>query len=152
MNFNLDHIIVNIQFENNCIRLKTNNENWLIPNQTIEETKYILEKNYQIVKNYFLPKVGSKITHEDLENVSLKIVIQYFQMYNHWRTMYNREIKRDLTFIEKDFEHPYTSDAIVNYFKSKYPDNFSGKCEIMLDMNPDELQKYIIRKEQFDNR
>ena len=27
---------------------------------------------------------------------------------------------RDLTFIIKDFEHPYTSYQIIDYFKSTY--------------------------------
>jgi hypothetical protein len=133
------------------VRLTTKEENWFIPNQTIDETSEIISKNHKIVKDHFKDRVKPIITNVDLDNVSLKIVLRYFQMYNHWRTMYKREKNRDLTFIQKDFDHPYTSDIIVNYFKSKYPDNYSDKCEIILNMTPDKLKEYVIRKEQFDN-
>jgi hypothetical protein len=66
--------------------------------------------------------------------------------------MYKRETNRDLTFIQKDFEHPYTSDTIVDYFKNRYPDNYVNKCEVMLNMTTEQVRKYVIRKEQFDNR
>jgi hypothetical protein len=66
--------------------------------------------------------------------------------------IYKRETKRDLTFIQKDFEHPYTSFKIVDYFKKMYPDNYAARCEVMLGMTPEQFKEYNIRKEQFDNR
>jgi hypothetical protein len=152
MIFNLDRIKVSISDENNGIRLTTEDENWLIPGQTLDETKTIIEKNFIIIKTHFQNRLGEIITEADLGNVSLKIALRYFQMYNHWRTMYKREISRDLTFLKKDFEHPYTSDTIVDYFKSRYPDNYLDKCEVMLNMTDTEVREYVIRKEQFDNR
>jgi len=134
MTLNIDHIFVKIDKEDNGIRLTTDNENWFIPNQTIEETKKILEINYKIVKGHFQDKTGQLVTDTDLENVCFKIVLHYFQMYNHWRTMYKRQTNRDLTFLQKDFEHPYTSYQIIDYFKNKYPDNYADKCETMLEM------------------
>lgn len=152
MTFNLDTIKVNIGEEDNGIRLTTEGENWFIPRQTLEETKTILDKNFKIIKEHFLDKVGPVITESDLNNVCLKIALRYFQMYNHWRTMYKRETNRDLTFLQKDFEHPYTSDTIVDYFKKKHPDNYVSQCEIMLNMTTEQIREYVIRKEQFDNR
>jgi hypothetical protein len=152
MTFNLDNIKVSISDENSGIRLTTEDENWLIRRQTLDETKTIIEKNFKIIKTHFQDKLGEVITEADLSNVSLKIALRYFQMYNHWRTMYKRETNRDLTFIQKDFEHPYTSDTIVDYFKNRYPDNYVNKCEVMLNMTTEQVRKYVIRKEQFDNR
>lgn len=152
MTIKLDSIIINISDEDNGIRLTTENENWFIPRQTLDETKAIIEKNFKIIKTYFQDKLGEIITGSDLDNVSLKITLLYFQMYNHWRTMYKRERNRDLTFIQKDFEHPYTSNEIVDYFKNKYPDSYIEKCEIMLNMTNEQVKEYIIRKEQFDNK
>ncbi len=138
--------------ENNGIRLTTDDENWFIPRQTLEETKTIIEKNFEIIRNHFHDKMGEIITEADLNNASLKIALHYFQMYDHWRTMYKRETNRDLTFIQKVFEHPYTSDAILDYFKNKYPDNYIMKCEVMLNMTTEQVREYVIRKDQFDNR
>lgn len=152
MKYNLDHITIRLEKEGNGLRLTTDIENWFIPHQTIEETRQITEKNYRIVKDHFKSKTGLIISATDLENVCFNIVLHYFQMYNHWRTMYKRQTKRDLTFIQKDFEHPYTSSHIVNYFKKMYPDKYAARCEVILGMTPEQFQEYSIRKEQFDNR
>lgn len=152
MRYNLDHITIRLEIEDNGLRLTTDLENWFIPHQTIEETRQITEKNYGIVKDHFKSKTGQSISATDLENVCFNIVLHYFQMYNHWRTMYKNETKRDLTFIQKDFEHPYTSSHIVDYFKKMYPDTYANKCEVMLGMKPEQFKEYLIRKEQFDNR
>jgi hypothetical protein len=152
LKFTVGQISINLKEENNGLRLTTVRENWFIPNQRIKETSELIEKNHKIVKNYFSDKAGPIITEADLDNVSLSIVLRYFQMYNHWRTMYKRELNRDLTFISKDFDHPYTSDTIVNYFATEYPDDYKGKCEIILNMTSDKLEEYLIRKEQFDNK
>ena len=66
--------------------------------------------------------------------------------------MYKREAKRDLTFLQKDFEHPYTSYHVIDYFKKMYPDNYAFKCETMLEMTPEQFKEYAIRKELFDNK
>jgi len=121
MKYNLGHITFELQTEGNGLHLKTDLENWFIPIQTIEETSQIIEKNYGIVKDHFKNKIGQIISETDLENVCFNIVLHYFQMYNHWRTMYKRETKRDLTFLQNDFEHPHTSYHIVNYFKKCIP-------------------------------
>jgi hypothetical protein len=152
MNFTIDKINIDIKAESNGIRLITENENWLLPNQTIDETKIIIEKNYKIVKNHFKKKIGEVINEIDIENVCLNIVLNFFQMYNHWRSMYEREKNRDLTFLDKDFEHPYTSHRIIDYFKRKYPDIYAEKCEWMLGMTSEEFKEYVLRKEQFDNK
>ena len=152
MKFNLDRIKVCISDENNGIRFTTENENWFIPGQSLDETKTIIKQNFKIIKTHFQDKLGKIITDLDLDNVSLKIALHYFQMYNHWRTLYKKETNRDLTFIQKDFEHPYTSDIIVDYFKKRYPDNYINNCEIMLNMTTEQVKSYVVRKEQFDNK
>jgi hypothetical protein len=151
MKYNLDHITVELKEEGNGLRLTTNIENWFIPNQTVQETKKVTEVNYKMVKDHFKNKTGLLISDTDLANVCLNIVLHYFQMYNHWRRMYKKEANRDLKFIRKDFAHPYTSSHIVDYFKKMYPENYADKCEVMLDMTPDQFKEYAIRKEQFDN-
>lgn len=150
--FNLDHIFINLKMESNGLRLTTEDKNWLVPNQTLEETQSILEENYKIIKDHFQRRTGTLIRNDDLENVCLNIALHYFQMYNQWRTLYEREAKRDLTFIQEDFDHPGTSSCIVDYFKKTYPDNYADKCEIMLGMTQEQFKDYVFRKEQFDNR
>lgn len=152
MKYNLDHITIKLEKEGNGLRLTTDIENWFIPHQTIEETRKITEKNYGIVKEHFKRKAGQIISASDLENVCFNIVLHFFQMYNHWRKMYRRETERDLTFIQKDFEHPYTSSHIVDYFKKMYPRHYADKCEVMLGMTPEQFKEYNIRKEQYDDR
>jgi hypothetical protein len=152
MNFTIDNITLTIETERNGIRLKTDIENWFIPNQTIVETETIIKKNYRIVKEHYQSKIGEYITESDLEFVSFNIVLHYFQMYNHWRTLYKREKNRNLTFVEKDFEHISTSYHIIDSFKRKYPENYSEKCESMLGMNKEQFTEFEKKKKQFDNK
>ena len=152
MNYNLDHITIELKKESNGLRLTTALEDWFIPNQTIDETRQITEINDGIVKDHFKNKVGQVISPTDLGNVCFNIVLHYFQMYNHWRTMYKRDAKSDLTFLQKDFEHPYTSYHVIDYFKKMYPDNYAFKCETMLEMTAEQFKEYTIRKELFDNK
>jgi hypothetical protein len=152
MTFNLDNIRVNISDENNGIMLTTEDENWFIPRQTLAETKTILEKNFKIIKEHFLNKVETVIAPLDLNNICLKITLSYFQMYNHWRTMYKRETNRDLTFLQKDFDSADTINIVIGYFQNKYPDNYENKCEVMLGMTNAELKDAVIRKFQYDTK
>ena len=152
MTFNLNNITVNISDENNGIRLTTDDENWFIPRQTLDETKTIIEKNFEIIKDHFHFKVGTVITQLDLGNVCLKIALNYFQMYNHWRKMYKRESNRDLTFIQKDFNNTGTINIVIGYFKNKYPSDYEDRCVAMLGMTNTELREAVIRKEQYDNK
>ena len=152
MTFNLDNIKVSISEESSGIRLTTEDENWLIPRQTLDETKSVLENNFKIIRDHFLDKVGAAISQSDLNNVSLKIALRYFQMYNHWRTMYKREANRDLTFLQKDFDSTDTVHTIIGYFQNVYPDNYEDKCEVMLAMTNAELKDAVIRKFQYDTK
>jgi len=152
MNYNIGQINVSLKSESNGLRLMTDIENWFIPNQTIEETKQITEINYKIVKEHYQSKIGQVISETDLENVCFSIVLHYFQMYNHWRTMYKREKNKDLTFLQKDFEHPYTSYHIMDYFKKKYPNCYEDKCEIMLGLTNEQFKEFAIKKEQYENK
>ena len=99
LNYNIK---VSISDENNGIMLTTEDENWFIPSHRhLLKQKTILEKNFKIIKEHFLNKVETVIAPLDLNNICLKITLSYFQMYNHWRTMYKRETNRDLTFLQK---------------------------------------------------
>jgi hypothetical protein len=152
MTFNIDRIIIDLQMETDGLRLITESENLLLSNQTYEETKQTIEKNYKIVKDYFLPKINSIVILSDLEEVCLKIVLHYFYMYNLWREMYKREKNRDLTFLDKDFESISTADEIIYFFKHKYPDNYARKCEVLLNMTPDKFKDFEATRVLFFNK
>lgn len=153
MTFELDHNEIKLRVEPEWIRVITNSGDSIpLQNQSIEETQEIIVRNYRVVLNHFQQKVGDKINPLDLEKVSLKIVLQYFHMYNLWRGMYKRLKNPNIHFLEKDFDHPYTGHKIVDYFKNKYPKNYSEYCSILLGMNFEEFSEFEKRKEQFDNK
>jgi hypothetical protein len=123
--------------------------NLFLENQTLKETIEIIEKNYEIVKNYFQLRTGTIIELIDLKQICLKIVFNYLYMYNLWRGMYRREKHRDLTFLPKDFDHPQTDDIIIQFFKEKYPNNYADKCEVMLKMSPEDFKAYAKNRQDF---
>lgn len=150
MTFNLDINEIRVQAEINGLRLTTNTgDNQLLTNVSITEIREVVTKNYILVKEHYHNKTTDKLAQTDIEKVSLKVVLRYFYMYQLWRTMYKREKNRDLTFIKKDFEHPYTLDTIISYFKSAYPKQYADKCEIMLNMSSDKFKKYEKERQEF---
>lgn len=152
MILSLDNITLKLAIESKGLRLKYDNESFLLSNQTIKETKEIIELNYQTVKNHFQHKISDIISIEDLQKLSLKIVMYYFYMYNAWREMYLKEKNRNLTFIERDFDNITTSYLIVDYFKKSYPDNYELKSRTLLGMTSIEFKEFEHTKDLFDNR
>lgn len=147
----IDNMKMVVHEEGHGLRLKTDTDNLLLQNQTYEEVVKVVNTNYEIVKNFFQQRVGASVDLIDLKQVSLKIVIRYLYMHNLWRAMYKRERNRDLTFLLKDFDHPQTSDLIIQFFKEKYPDKYSDKCEAMLDMSPEKFRTYDKNRQDFQN-
>ncbi len=149
MTFYVDHIEVDLSNESGGLRLRTSDDNLMLANQTIEETRSTVEKNHRIVKEHYQKVVNNIVDPHDLAAVSMRIVLHYLYMYNLWRTMYKRESKRDLTFRDKDFEHPYTKDKIIEYFKNKYPFDYSVKCETILRMSTEKFNEYEKNRQDF---
>jgi hypothetical protein len=145
----IDNIIINVEQESKGIRLKTDVDNLFLENQTLKETKEVIEKNYKIVKNHFQLRTGAIVESIDLKQICLKIVFYYLYMYNLWRRMYKREANRDLTFLSKDFDHPQTDDIIIQFFKEKYPNNYADRCEVMLKMSPEDFKAYAKNRQDF---
>jgi hypothetical protein len=65
--------------------------------------------------------------------------------------MYKKERNRDLTFLTKDFDHPQMNDIIIQFFKERYPDNYSDKCEAMLNMSHEKFSVYDKNRQNFQN-
>jgi len=55
----------------------------------------------------------------------------------------------DLNFQKKDFDHPYTYDIIIQYFKNKYPEDYEHKSSVMLDIPVEKLLKYEYDRAEF---
>jgi hypothetical protein len=148
MKFKLDSIAVYLNEENLGVRLTTNGENRFFENQTINEIKPVIEKNYKIVQSHLKHKIGEKLLANDLSNLSLKIVVQYFYMYNTWRRIHKKQQHRDLTFLEKDFDHPYTEYAVIDYFRENCPEDYITRCATIWNMTIEEAENYINRTDQ----
>ena len=145
----IDDIKITVEQEITGLRLKSSTDSFMLENQTFDEIIKTLKKNYKIVKSHFQASAGLMVNLDDLKRVSLKIVFFYFFMYNNWRKMYEKEKNRDLTFLHKDFDHPRTTDLIVQFFKEKYPDTYSAKCEAILNMSPEKFKEIDKNRQDF---
>jgi hypothetical protein len=153
MTFNIDCNEIQLEFTEKGLRLTTNSStDLLLANVSAEETQETVTKNYAIVKYFFQERTENKIDHSDIEKIALKIVLYYFYMYQLWRSMYEKEKDRDLTFIVTDFDHPQTADMIISYFKKSNPKDYIDKCLIMLSMSKEKFNDYEIARQAFFNR
>ena len=150
--FTIDEIKIELTEENKGIRLTTrNDDNVILPNQTMTSVENIVRENFQIVKSHYLAKTGVLVSIDeyDLSFISLKIVLHYLYMYNMWRITYPQHRDQELKFLPKDFEHPNTGDMIIWYLKNKYPETYAAKCQLMLGMSTDEFTNYEKKRQEF---
>lgn len=152
-NFYIDQNKIAIREEGGSIRLSTlENQNVLFPNQTIGNIKELLLSNYKTVKEHYRPSAEKVIPIEDLNDISLKIVIDRLYMYNMWRIWYKKQENRDLNFRIEDFEHPDLTDTILLYLRKKYPSDYSQRCEMLFDMTKSEFEAYEKNRNSFFNK
>ncbi|PTQ95030.1 hypothetical protein C8P68_106245 [Mucilaginibacter yixingensis] len=152
MELYIDEIRINVTKENTAVRLVTEEGSFLFANQTIKETADTIEKNYQVVKAYFEPRIGNEVVVADIKDVSLRIVLHYFYMYNLWRRLYKKEASRDLSFRKEDFEGTTTARCIRQFFKNKYPDRYTGMCMQVLKMSHQEFINYEENERRYAER
>lgn len=120
-----------------------------LPGQTLEETKSVITNNFKIVKEKYIKAASNGVSLDDINEVSLKIVIHYFYLYNTWKSLYEKEKDRDLTFRQEDYTHPNTYDKIIQFFRNKYPKDYVEKCAIILEIPPEILSKYEYDRHEF---
>lgn len=133
------------------LRLTWGDNRLPLPGQTLATTTDLLQKNFATVKGRFSQIASDDITAEELHEVSLKVVLHYFYLYNSWKYSNENEKDRDLAFLQKDFHHPYTYDTILQYFKLKYPGDYALKCACLTEKTADELLKYEYDRNSFYN-
>lgn len=153
MIFTLDTNEITLQPEGQNLRLTTHSgDNLLLTNPTPSETQSVITHNYHLVKAHFAPNLNAEITSADFEKVCLKIVLGHFYIYQMWRSLYEKEKNRDLTFLEKDFNHPSTSDTVISYFKSTYPKKYASKSAAFLGMTLDQFEQHEKNRQLFMDR
>jgi len=151
----LENVTLHLSAETGNVRVKSDKENVILPNQSIDDVSDLIKHNFNIVVNHYklmIDKGKKEFDFRDINIVSISIVMYYLYMYNSWRTMYKKQENRDLKFIEKDFSHPSTHDIVFNYFKTKYPHDWADKCAVLLGMEKAELNAYYKTREDFYNK
>lgn len=151
MFFHIEKIKIELTEDLYGIRLKTATDDLPLPGQTISETMETVRKNFEIVQEEYKKPTPDNIDMDEVNEVCLKIVLYYFYLYNSWKKTNEKEKDRDLTFLPKDFSHPYTYDIVIQYFKSKYPTDYAGKCAVMLGLQVENLLKYEYDRADFYN-
>lgn len=148
----LENITLNLYGENSSVRVKSNSENTILHNQSIESVAALVRNNFDEVYSYYKSKAVNNSDLVDVNTVSISIVLQYLYMYNSWRNTYKDKaniINLDLRFNEKDFSNPTTFDIIMSFYRKKYPQDWIEKCHTLLEMTVAELKSYYEEREKF---
>lgn len=152
MTFQISTITIEVTQEENGIRLQTDSENIFAVNQTEATAQPIINRNFDIVKNILVPRAGQHLTGDELDELSLKIVLQYFCLYSQWKSFYRHERDRDLTFIAKDLETPMTYDSVIEFVKRKYLKRFREIAATLLGISLAEFADYEKGRKEFMER
>jgi hypothetical protein len=149
--FYIEHIEIELTEDAYGLTLKALKNEFPLPGQTIAEAKNTITGNFKIVSTKYQKSSPGIIPVEELNEVCLKVVLYYFYLYNLWRSIYENEKNRDLTFIPNDFTHPYTYDEIIRYFSDKYPEEYADKCAVMFEIKKEAVLKYEADRKNFYN-
>lgn len=151
----LGNITLSILSEGDNVRVKSDRENNILSNQSVDNVFELIKHNFDVVSSHYKSMINEtkdKFDFEDLNQISIAIVLYYLYMYNSWRFMYKKQENRDLRFNEKDFLHPSTHDIVFNYFKSMHQNDWEAKCAVLLGMELTELKAYYKTREDFYNK
>lgn len=151
----IENIILKLSDEANNVRVQSDEENTILTNQNIDAVIVLIKQNFIVVSNYYkviINNATQTLAFEDINRVSILILMHYLYMYNSWRSMYKNQGNRDLKFNEKDFNNPSTHDLLFKYFKTKYPNNWEKKCAVLLRMDLNELKTYYKTRLDFYNK
>jgi hypothetical protein len=149
MDFFIEAIKIELSEDAYGLRLKTLDFEYPLPGQSLEETMDVLTKNFETVQAKYGKALSKNIVQEDINEISLRIVLYYFYLYNSWRSLYEKERNRSLIFLEKDFEHPYTYDSVIQFFKLRYPNDYAVKCAALLELKVEALLKFETERRDF---
>ena len=142
--------------ENSDVRVKSNHNNILLANQSVNMIANILQQNFDIVHGFYETKISNKskqiIGNDDLNQISINILLHYLALYNQWNNSYNRNNKYDLKFHEEDFNNHFTWYRIIYYFQNKYPNDWEDKCRRLIGMTQEEFKDFYIRSENYFNK
>jgi hypothetical protein len=156
MTFELNSLTLTLLEEGNKVRVRTDGTSALLAEQTVDQVKNIIQRNFTMVNAFYRNRVashpGSGISLEDLDRISIFLVIRYLYMYNHWRIQYRRPKYENLDFKNEDFDFPTTDDKIFRYFEKEYPADWKAKCCVLLNMDLAKLESYYEERQKFANK
>jgi len=147
--FYIEQIKIELVQDAYGLTLTALNNEFPLPGQTIAEAKNTITENFKIVSTKYQKSTPGIVPAEELNEVCLKVVLYYFYLYNLWRSIYEKEKNRNLTFIPNDFTHPYTYDEVIRYFRPKYPNEYADKCAAMFEIKKEAVLKYEGDRESF---
>lgn len=151
----IENIILSLSSDGVDVRIKSDNENVILINQSVDNVSELIRYNFKKVSGHYKLMINEskdRLDVKDISHVSIAIVLYFLFMYNSWRIMYKKLENKDLKFIEKDFSHPSTHDIIFKHFKTKYLNDWEEKCAVLLGKEVAELKSYYKTREEFYNK
>lgn len=149
MTFKAGHIEISTVEENGNVMLHWGDRKLFFGKQDEATVQSLLLGNFKLVRNHYEQKAKDKLTGEELDELSLTIVLHYLYMYNMWRGLYKGQENKQLEFDEEDFHHPQTHDEIIWFVKRKYPRDHIHRCSALMEMSESEYRDYEKRRQEF---
>ena len=126
----------------------------LFMNQSIPILSEVLLQNFNSVNSYFkvnAEKYDGNFDLDDIEKISIEIVLDYLYIYNIWKNKYTRPKYQDLSFKDEDFTDSRTFDIVTSYYKEKFRDSWKTYSTELLGMDTDAFDKTLENRTNFYN-
>lgn len=153
----IDHHQVNLKYEwswfrGKSVRVTTKSGiNLPMHRQTIKEVLETTAKSYERVQAHLSQIAAGKIAAEDIDLLSLHLVLKHFYIYNVRRLLNKEKGKKDLSFILTDLQEYEARSQMLNFFRHLYPKDYPAKCKIITGQSDEEFRIFEEFKEGFEN-
>ncbi len=136
-------------------KIKFNGKTISVRNQTISKTINILKSNYELIKAHYISNLSKsqipEIDNAELNTLCVNILFFYIDQYSRWKEQYKKS-NYEITFYEKDFDHPTTHDIIIFFMQEKHPENWESISAKYIKMERNIFNEYWINRQAYFNK
>ena len=135
--------------------VETEQRKVLLAEQQIDRVKTVIEQNFLTVGSFYRARISRESTvefhDEDIDKISMAIVLYYLFTYNGWRVQYKRPKYENLEFKNEDFDFAFTNDIIFRYCRKLYPADWDIRSGVLMGMDLGKLRWYYEEREKYNN-
>ncbi|MBD3672297.1 MAG: hypothetical protein HUJ26_02115 [Planctomycetaceae bacterium] len=140
--------------EGSATRLVVGDKEVLFEKQSPEKLGPILNRAIDFTVAFFndnrvTSPIQTDITEHQIEQIAIAVVIRFLYTYNLWKANLPEHRDRELVLADHDLQHPYTSDEVLFYCESVFPESYQSEAASLLGITPENFAEWERGRREF---